>query len=110
MNGLNAVYPTSRHNEYSPLRKLEKANFVLYVNADGTIDIGKNRYNGVIHNTTGVKILVKLLAKIAYNNTCIMFQETLKKDIYKVLENHKVLKGEENDKIRRSSISDGTHM
>jgi hypothetical protein len=92
----------SEFYKYTPLKKMERANFVLYVNADGTIDIGKNRYNGVtgpIHNTTGVKILAKLLAKIAFNNTCVMFQEALRQDIYKVLENHKVLEGEENDKI-----------
>jgi len=81
----------------SPLKKMEKANLVLYVNADGTIEIGKNRYNGVtglIEYTTGVKILTQLLVETAYNNTCEIFQEALKKDLYKVLENHKVLEGE----------------
>jgi hypothetical protein len=105
-------YSPREYSKYknSPIQKMERANFILYVNADGTIHIGKNRYNGVtgpIHNTTGVKILAKLLVKIAFNNTCIIFQESLKKDLYKVLEKHKVLEGEENDKIRRSSFSDG---
>jgi len=97
----------------SPLRKLEKANFVLYINCDGTIEIGKNRYTGgtgLIQFPQGIEILVQVLVGTAFNNTCIVFQEALKKDIYKVLEDHEVLKGEENDKIRRTSSRDGTRL
>ncbi len=101
---------SSKAYRNSALHRMERADFVLYVNADGTLDIGKNRYNGetgIIHNTAGVKIIVKILTKIAFNNTCIMFQEALKKDLYKVLEGHKVLEGEKNDEIRGTSFSNG---
>ena len=80
----------------SSLQKLQKADITFYLYNDGKMEIVKNRYNGKIGSIEGnerIKVLVEILANITFNNTCVIFQEALKKKIYKVLE------GEEYDKI-----------
>ena len=60
------------------------------------MEIVKNRYDGRTGSVEGnerIKVLVEILANVTFNNTCVMFQEALKKKIYKVLE------GEDYDKI-----------
>jgi hypothetical protein len=79
----------------SPTRKMENANMVLYVSVDGRIEIMKNRSGetGLLERKKITNILVQLLIRNMYNNTCNMFQEALKKDIDIVLKEHDILKG-----------------
>jgi len=105
MNGLNSFsttkpYPEKQKNP-SFIQRMERASVVLFVSSDGVVEIGKNRYGktGMITSGEGVETLINLLARAVFNDTCIIFQESLKEDIYKLLDFHKVLKGEENDKI-----------
>jgi hypothetical protein len=96
----------------SPLQKMERSNVALFVYSDGTVEIGKNRYGetGVISSKEGIETLINLLTKAVFKDTCIIFQESLKKIIYKEIGECEVSEGEENDKIRRTSVSDGARM
>jgi len=104
MSGLIPFSLTNKNQPYanSSLQKLYMANLALYVYNNGEIEITKNRYSGetgIIEGGKIIKILTNLLVKNAFNNTCKIFQEGLKEEIYEVLEKHKVLEGEEYDKI-----------
>jgi len=77
--------------------RMEEASLVLYVNADGTIQVMKNRSGetGLLERKKITNILVQLLIRNMYNNTCNIFQEALKKDIDIVLKEHDIfLEGE----------------
>jgi hypothetical protein len=116
MNGLNSFSTTKpyskKHHEPSILQRMERSDIVLFVSSDGVIEIGKNRYGviGKLNSREGIETLINLLTKAVFNNTCIIFQESLKRIIYKEIGGYKILEGEENDKIRRAIFSDGAHM
>jgi hypothetical protein len=91
----------SRAYREAPLKKMEMANIALFVYSDGTVEIGKNRYGktGVISSKEGIETLINLLTKAVFKDTCIIFQESLKKIIYKEIGECEDSKGEDNDKI-----------
>lgn len=100
-NSFPTTKPSMSSEAYrnSPKRKMENANLVLYINADGTIEVGKNRYGqiGIISNDEGIETLINLLARVVFNDTCVIFQESLKKMIYKEIGGYKILEGKNNN-------------
>lgn len=112
MSFRNQIPSIINRYEDSPLQKMEEASVVLFVYSDGAVEIRKNRHGiiGKLDNESGIETLINLLARAVFNDTCVIFQESLKKMIYKEIGRDKFLEGEENDKIRRTSVSDGAYM
>ena len=86
----------SEFYKYTPLKKMEMANVALFAYSDGTIEVVKNRHGetGIISNGEGIELLINLLSRTVFNDTCIIFQESLKKMIYKEIGGYKVSEGE----------------
>lgn len=94
MTIIDDLRPYKKHN--SPLKKMEMANVALFAYSDGIIEVVKNRYGetGIISNGEGIELLINLLSRTVFNDTCIIFQESLKKMIYKEIGGYKVSEGE----------------
>lgn len=117
MNGLNSFSTTNnpfKMKRPSPMERTHRATIKLYVDCRDGVYIAKNRHGptGKISTKDLINIICYILTEQVFDGKMKFFQEgmieeSLKPAIYKILEEYKVLEGEENDKIRRSSFSDG---
>ena len=100
-----------------PTERTHRATIKLYLDSREGVYVEKNKYGptGKVDIRDLIDIICYILGENVFDGRMKFFQEemieqSLKPAICKVLREYKVLEGEENDKIRRSSISYGSYM